>query len=225
MINVLERRVNIICGHFGSGKSEFAVNFANAIGDRGVKCTLCDMDVVNPYFRSREHEDELAKHGVYTVQSPLGLYADLPAIPAEVFTALQNKELYGVFDLGGDKTGARAMARFNESVDPSETHVLFVLNANRPETMTPETAIEYMNQINRTLGLNFTGIINNTHLCGNTTEEDILRGADLSEEVSLRTGIPVFCHTARTDLAEKLGGRLGDKIFPIQIYLKKPWEV
>ena len=219
-----DRRLTVLAGHYGSGKTELAVNLACAIGDTGRRCALCDLDVVNPYFRAREREAELSRHGVHLVASRLqGQEADVPALPAEIYGVLQDRTQWGVVDLGGDGAGARALARFAGEIDPREAQVLFVLNANRPETRTVERAAASLDQIRRVLGLEFTGIVNNTHLCGETRAEDILRGAALAQALSGRTGLPVCWHAARRDLAEKVTA-LG-AVLPIRIYMRKPWEV
>lgn len=222
----LRRRLTVVAGHYGSGKTEFSVNLACAMGRRGLRCALCDLDVVNPYFRAREKKALLARCGVELVAPRVqGPEADIPALPAEVFAILQDPGRYSVLDLGGDGIGARALARFRREIDPAEVEVLFVLNANRPETATMVQACTYMDQIRRVLGLEFTGIVNNTHLCGETGVEDVLRGAALAEEMAAHTGVPVRCHTVRRDLAAHVNARLAGEVFPFQIYMKKPWEV
>ena len=220
-----KKRLTIIAGHYGSGKTEFAVNLACALGDAARPCALCDLDVVNPYFRAREREEELAAHGVQLVAPRLqGPEADIPALPAEIFRVLQDRGLWGVVDLGGDGAGARAMARFRGSIDADETHVLFVLNANRPETGTLRRAAAYLDQIQAVLGMAFTGIVNNTHLCAETAPEDVVRGADLAQALSAETGIPVLCHAVRRDLAAAVEELVTGEIFPLDIYMRKPWE-
>ena len=217
-------RLTVLAGHYGSGKTELAVNLACAIGDTGRRCALCDLDVVNPYFRAREREAELSRHGVHLVASRLqGPEADVPALPAEIYGVLQDRTQWGVVDLGGDGAGARALARFAGEIDPREAQVLFVLNANRPETRTVERAAASLDQIRRVLGLEFTGIVNNTHLCSQTTPENVLAGAELAHTVSQRTGIPLLCHTAVQNVLDRLPP-MDEPVFPIILYMKKPWE-
>ena len=220
-----EKRLTIVTGHYGSGKTEFSVNLACVLGRSGRPCALCDLDILNPYFRAREREGELGKHGVRLISSSLlGPENDVPALPAELFAVFQDKTRYGVIDLGGDEVGARALARFRAEIDRSETKVLFVLNANRPETGTTEQAAACLEQICSVLGLDVTGIVNNTHLCGETAPEDVLQGAVLAEEIAARTGIPVACHVVHRKLVKEMSGRLSGEVFPIQIYMRKPWE-
>ena len=219
-----KHRVSIITGHYGTGKTEFAVNLALALASEGNQVMVADLDVVNPYFRSRERRAMLEEAGIQLISSSQACAnADVPSLPAEVFTILQNQELHGVLDIGGDPIGARVLARFKPQLTGQDFDLLFVLNANRPEVREVENAISYLRAIEATTGLTCTGIVNNTHLCGETTEEEIRKGAELAHAVSQETGIPVLCHVAVEGLAENLSD-LPETVFPITIKMKKPWE-
>ena len=104
--------------------------------------------------------------------------------------------IHPVLDIGGDPIGARVLARFAPQLRREEFDLLYVLNANRPEVRTPEAAVAYLRAIEATTGLTCSGIVNNTHLCGETTPAEIRKGAALAEEVSRQTGLPILCHTA-----------------------------
>ena len=147
----------------------------------------------------------------------------MPAVPAELLAVLEDRTLRGVLDTGGDPVGARALARFQPKIVPEDHQLLYVLNANRPEVRTVESAVSYLRAIEETTGLACSGLVNNTHLCGETTPEEIRRGAALAEAVSRRTNIPVLCHTAEARLLPGLAG-LDAPVFPIAIHMKKPWE-
>ena len=136
---------------------------------------------------------------------------------------LQSQDLRGVMDIGGDPVGARVLARFQPQIVAQDYQLIYVLNANRPEVREVEDAISYMRAIEATTGLTCTGIVNNTHLCGETTEEEIRKGADLAHAVSKETGVPVLCHVAVDRLAPNLSD-LPETVFPITIKMKKPWE-
>lgn len=219
-----KHRVSIITGHYGTGKTEFAVNLALALAGDGEQVMVADLDVVNPYFRSRERRATLEEAGITLISSSQACAnADVPSLPAEVFTILQNQDLRGVMDIGGDPVGARVLARFQPQIVAQDYQLIYVLNANRPEVREVEDAIAYLRAIEATTGLTCTGIVNNTHLCGETTEEEIRKGADLAHAVSKETGIPVLCHVAVERLAEKLSD-LPETVFPITIKMKKPWE-
>ena len=215
-------RLTIVTGHYGTGKTEFSVNLALALAREHPNVTLADLDIVNPYFRSRERKALLAQHGVPLISSSQACAdADVPSLPPQLLGLLDDRSRRGVLDIGGDPTGARVLARFRPRIEKEDYQLLFVLNANRPEVRERDDAIRYLRSIEAVTGLRCTGIVNNTHLCGETTAEDIRKGAALAAAVSEETGIPVLCHTA----LETLAGELEDlPLFPIRIYMKKPWE-
>ena len=222
--SVFSRRISIVTGHYGTGKTEFAVNLALALAGEEKKVMLADLDIVNPYFRSRERRQLLEEAGVQLISSSQACSdADVPALPAELLAILENRDITGVLDIGGDPVGARVLARFQPKIVREDYQLLYVLNANRPEVRTPETAIAYLRGIEATTGLTCTGIVNNTHLCGETTEEEIRKGAALAAEVSRETGIPVLCHVAEEKFIPSLSD-LSETVFPITIQMKKPWE-
>ena len=217
-------RISIITGHYGTGKTEFAVNLALAMAAEGERVMVADLDIVNPYFRSRERRDTLERAGVQLISSSQACSdADVPSLPAELLTIFENRDLRGILDIGGDPVGARVLARFRPKILAEDFQLLYVLNAHRPEVREPENAIAYLRGIEATTGLPCTGIINNTHLCGETTAADIRKGAALAAEVSRQTGIPVLCHVAVERLANQLSD-LPETVFPITIQMKKPWE-
>lgn len=215
-------RLTIVTGHYGTGKTEFSVNLALALAGEGERVTLADLDIVNPYFRSRERRELLEEAGVRLIATPQALAdADVPALPAELLSIFEDRTVRGVLDVGGDPSGARVLARWRARILREDHQLLYVVNANRPEVRTPEAAVQYLRGIEAVTGLSCTGLVNNTHLCGETAPEDIREGAALAEEVSRRTGIPVACHTAE--------GRFLDQLwdldpFPMKIWMKKPWE-
>lgn len=220
---MVARRLTALVGHSGTGKTEVAVNLALALAQAGVKTALADLDVVNPYFRSRERRDMFQKLGIRFVSSAQTLVdADVPSLPAELNALLEDTSLRSILDIGGD-SGSRVISRYRHRIAAQDREMLFVLNARRPQVSTPEAAVWNIRRIEDVMGLPVDGIVNNTHLCGETTAEDILLGAELAETVSYMTGIPVVCHTAECALAASLPP-LAEPVFPINIYMKKPWE-
>lgn len=215
-------RITIVTGHYGTGKTEFAVNLALALAREGARVMLADLDIVNPYFRSRERRPLLEAAGVRVISSSQACAdADVPALPAELLAILEDRDVRGVLDIGGDPVGARVLARYQPKLLQEDCQLLYVLNANRPEVRTAETAIAYLRGIERVTGLPCSGLVNNTHLCRETTAEEIRKGAALAEEVARETGLPVLCHTAE----ERFLPDLRDlAVFPVEIYMKKPWE-
>ena len=211
----------IVTGHFGSGKTEFALNLAFRFAREGKDVLLGDLDIVNPYFCSRERKQELAAQGIRLIASK-GADSDLPAINPEVY-ALFEPGVCGVMDGGGDAIGAQALGRFSQKIKTIEHELLCVVNFNRPETNTPEKAEAYLKAIAYSARLPVTGLVNNTHLDHETTPQDILRGAELMEELSKRTGIPVIYHAFESRFLDRLN-LPQEQAFPMQLYMRKPWE-
>lgn len=215
-------RLTLVTGHYGTGKTEFSVNLALALAGEGVKTALADLDIVNPYFRSRERRSLLEEAGVRLVATPQALAdADVPALPAELHAVLEDRTVRGVLDVGGDPAGARVLARYRPRILKEDYQLLYVVNARRPEVRTAERSVEVLRAIESVTGLCCTGLVNNTHLCGETAPEDVREGAALAEEVSRLTGVPVVCHAAEARFADSLRDL---SLFPMEIRMKKPWE-
>ena len=221
---LFSHRVSIITGHYGTGKTELSVNLALALAGEGCRVMLADLDIVNPYFRSRERRPQLEAAGIQVISSSQACSdADVPALPAELLAILENRDIRGILDIGGDPVGARVLARFQPKIVQEDYQLIFVLNANRPEVREAEHAIAYLRSIEAVTGLTCSGIVNNTHLCGETTPAEIRKGAALAEAVSRQTGIPMLCHTAEVGFADAVSD-LREPVFPITINMKKPWE-
>lgn len=214
-------QLTIVTGHYGSGKTEFAVNLAFRLAREGHAVTLADLDIVNPYFCSRERKQELTQQGIRVIVSK-GADSDLPAINPEVY-ALFEPGVCGIIDAGGDAVGAQTLGRFSQKIKSVAHAMLCVINFNRPETNTPQKAEAYLREIEYSARLTATGLVNNTHLDHETTPQDILRGAELMEELSKRTGIPVIYHAFEARFLDRLN-LPQEQAFPMQLYMRKPWE-
>ena len=219
------KRIQIITGHYGSGKTEYAVNLALHLAETRENVALADMDIVNPYFRSYEQSRRLEDAGIRVIVTSCGGIADIPAINPEVMSVFQQEKWTGVLDIGGDPIGARVLARFAPQLKTEDFDLLFVLNANRPETKDVESALQYMQGIEQECRQKVTGIVNNTHLCGETTAEEILKGAELAHALSERTSLPVIHHAVQRKFVEQVQDKLPEPILPMNIYMKKPWEI
>ena len=219
------KRMQIITGHYGSGKTEYAVNLALSLVREKDNVVLADLDIVNPYFRSYEQTKTLEDAGVKVIVTSCGGVADIPALNPEVMSVFQQEKWNGVLDIGGDPIGARVLARFAHQIREDSYDLLFVLNANRPETKEVESALQYMRGIEKECLLKVTGIVNNTHLCGETTAEEIIKGAKLAHALSEATGLPVVHHAVQEKFVEAVKPSLTEPILPMKIYMKKPWEI
>ena len=153
--------------------------------------------------------------------------ADVPSMPVELNTLIQDESITSIWDVGGDMVGAKVLARYQPQVIRQDYRMLFVLNANRPQTASVEIAKNYFREIEAVTGLPIDGIINNTHMCTETRISDIEKGIVLAEKLSQRTGIPVVAHAVEKTIAQEqsLREQLGDRLLPIRIYMKKPWEI
>ncbi|MBW4827104.1 MAG: ATP-binding protein [Clostridiaceae bacterium] len=219
-----DKRIRIIVGHYGSGKTEFSVNYALKIAQQGKKVALVDLDIVNLYFRSREKEKVLEKSNVKVISSSIKASAvDIPAISAEAYAPLQDEKYDTILDIGGDPVGARVLGRYNDILKEGSYDMFYVLNANRPETNTLDKAIGYLNAIEGASRKKVTGIINNTHMLKSTTVDDVLKGQKLAKELSQKLEIPIKYIVALESVAVKLPDNLEGEIFPINLYMREDW--
>lgn len=222
---MLDKRIVIITGHYGSGKTEFAVNYTIKMKEQFEHVTLADLDIVNPYFRSRDKKLFLEEQGINVVDSSIkNTTLELPALPAEIMGIIQNNQMKTVLDVGGDPVGARVLARFSEQIKNHDYDLFYVINGNRPETRKKEGVIKYLRAIEKTSGLKVSGLINNTHLLKNTSVQDVKFGHELTKEVSWETDIPIRYEAAIKNIADKITDKdIIEKIFPINMYMREEW--
>ena len=219
-----DKRVRIVIGHYGSGKTEFSLNYVIKLAKNNKKTMLVDLDVVNLYFRSREKAEELTNKGIRVIGGAITSNAiDIPTIPGEVLTAFQDKSYEAVLDVGGDPAGARTLGRYVEYLTEGNYDMFLVLNANRPETHTVERAIEYMTKIEDTARAKVTGIVNNTHMLKSTSIDDVLKGYKLALEVSKTTGVPLRYNVLLEELVSQLPQDLQGETFPIDLMMREEW--
>jgi len=239
---ISEKRISIIVGHFGSGKTEFAVNYALDLAKRlnnkleksqYKRVALIDLDIANPYFRSREKQEFLESKGIEVLSNTFGydINLDLPAISARINGPLQDKSCCAIMDVGGDRSGARVLTQFKNQFIEEEYDLFCLINANRAETSTIEGATYHILAIEKEVGLKITGLINNTHLLKETKLEDILKGVKLCHELSLKLGIPVKYHCCIEKFEKAITHYLSlDKdrsavgqVFILDIMMRKSW--
>lgn len=186
-------RVKAVVGHYGSGKTEFSLNMALAARRAGRKATVVDLDIVNPFFRSAEQGERLARAGVRLIAPPFALTGvDVPALGAEVLSVFQ-EDSFAVLDVGGDDAGAAALGRFHPEMERVKAEVYYVVNPFRPFSGTKAQVLDMMRRIEFRGKTHITGLVNNANLAQYTTEEELLRGRALLEEVSKDSGVPVVC--------------------------------
>lgn len=200
------KRLTLFAGHYGSGKTNIAVNYALYLAREGKRVCIADLDIVNPYFRTKDSERELNDAGI-TLVSPryANSNVDLPALPAESYRLVQDKSTYGVMDIGGDDRGAYALGRFADAIKAEgDYRMAFVVNCHRPLTSTVEDAIEIMREIESACGIDFTCIVNNSNLGPETTPDTVRSSLDFVDSLSKETGLPLWMHTAVESVANEL---------------------
>ncbi|UCC43124.1 MAG: cobalamin biosynthesis protein CbiA [Candidatus Zixiibacteriota bacterium] len=224
---VFDREVVVIVGGFGSGKSEVSVNLARVLAQQGDKpVSIGDLDIINPYFRSREAAEVLADLGVKSLVPPGSLAeADLPIIIPEIKSAIQKRDGLLILDVGGDDLGARVLSSLRDAFSADSYEFLMVLNLRRPFTSTVEGSLSVIGEIEDAAGLKLTGIISNTHLMDDTTDEIILEGLEVSREVAARTGLPIKFVSMETSIAGRFDPRkINLPVLTLNRELLKPWE-
>lgn len=220
-----DKRLVIVIGHYGSGKTEFSVNYAVKMKEMFENVSIADLDIVNPYFRSREKRDFFEKIGIKLYDSSIRNTAvDLPALPAELMGVILNENEKSILDVGGDPVGARVLARYAEQIKNTPYDMLYVINGNRPETNTVEGVLKYMKLIEATSKLKITGLINNTHMLKDTKVEDVEFGHELTKKVSWETDIPIRYEAVINETAVKIKNQeIIEKLFPINLYMREDW--
>ena len=198
------KRLTLFAGHYGSGKTNIAVNYAMLLADEGKKVCIADLDIVNPYFRTKDSEQELSEKGIRLISSSFAnTNVDLPAIPAESYGIVQDRSIYGVVDIGGDDRGAYALGRFADAIKAEgDYRMAFVINRYRPLTSTVEDTVEIMKEIEAACGIKFTCIVNNSNIGSETTADIVLESVGFAEAVSEATGLPIWMHTAEKNIAD-----------------------
>lgn len=218
-------RIRVFSGHFGSGKTEIAINYAINLAKSGNKVAIVDMDIVNPYFCVRDLKDYLEKKEIKVISSsPKFSNAELMVLPPEVLSAFNDKSYEVIIDVGGDDVGAVALGQYNKYFQEEPYDMYFVINNNRPMTEDFLSTEEYMINIERASRLRITHLISNTNLSSETNVQDILDGDKIVSELSKQLKIPYRYTVITKDLEDEVRGKVAGELFTINIYMKKPWE-
>lgn len=213
-----EKLINIFCGHYGSGKTNVAVNYAFDLRKRHEKVSILDLDIVNPYFRTKDSEKELREKDIELICSSYAASnLDIPALPSEMYAPFCKKNNYTVLDIGGDDRGAVALGRFAPLIKKSESfQMLFVVNFYRPLTQTPQEALAVMREIENACSLSFTGIVNNSNVGVQTKTEYIEESFPLVQGLCELSSLPLVMTTVRDDLSGQFEGS-DLNVFPLKL--------
>ena len=215
------KRITLFAGHYGSGETNIAVNYALFLANEGKKVCIGDLDIVNPYFRTKDSADELSAAGIDLISPQFAnTNVDLPALPAEAYRLVEDKSIYAIMDIGGDDRGAYALGRYAPAIlNENDYRMAFVANCYRPLTRTSEDALDVMREIEAACGIPFTCIINNSNLGPETTTETIRASEEFMAKLCKISGLPVWLTTATEDVALEMNNvfslRLQKKIFDL----------
>ncbi|MBQ9992958.1 MAG: ATP-binding protein [Firmicutes bacterium] len=221
-----KKRILIVAGHYGSGKTEFAVSLAMQAAAEGISpLAVIDLDVVNPYFRSRECAAKLKAEGVEVQGSFFGhdVTAEIPELSANIRRPLEDESCRVIIDLGGNEAGARILKQFDKYFQGDDFNLAIVLNANRYETRTVPDAIEQIELIENELGIKADYLINNTHLLRETTADDIAKGRRLCSELAESRGYEILCDCYPQGIIDPSVLDKDFMPFGVGMYLRQSW--
>ena len=215
------KRLTLFAGHYGSGKTNIAVNYALQLAREGKKVCIADLDIVNPYFRTADSADVLKEAGIDLISPKFAnSNVDLPALPAEAYRLVEDKSSYGIMDIGGDDRGAYALGRYTPFIKKENNYrMIFVANCYRALTRTATDALEVMREIEAACGLRFTDIVNNSHLGNFTDVQTLLDSQPFIDQLCELSGLPLYLTTVRADLAEEVAAHIPN-VLPLQLQEK-----
>jgi hypothetical protein len=226
-VPVFDKRVIVFAGAYGSGKTEVAVNYAQGLATSQSKpVSIIDLDIVNPYFRSREAASDLETQGVHVIMPHNDMcHADLPIILPEIRGEIERSDGIVIVDVGGDDVGSRVLSSMVDAFAPKGYEFLIVLNARRPFTSDVAGSLRMMRDIETSSRLKFTGIVSNSHLIGETTAAVVIEGYKLAEEIGRAAEIPVVFVSVVAEVAQQLDADVvAAPVFALTRRMLKPWE-
>ncbi len=215
-------KIIIVCGHYGSGKTNIAVNLAMQLAKNNVKTALVDLDIVNPYFRAADNRHQLEALGVRCILPQFAnTNVDIPCLPPEVFSVFSTDETV-IFDVGGDKDGATALGFYRNAIKNCGYDMIGVCNMYRPLTSTPDEAIENLAEIELQCGLSFTSFVNNSNLGEETAEKTVTDSFEYSLEIEKKSHLPLLFTSVKQEIGENLREAVPyNRIFYINDITKK----
>ena len=219
-----QKRITILCGHYGTGKTNVAVNLALAMAKTGENVTVADLDIVNPYFRTLDSAAAFEEAGIRLICSRFAnTNVDLPSLPPDLYAITDDKSHRVVIDVGGDDSGAMVLGRLAPAITAEDSYEMYlVVNRYRPLTPDVPSTIEVMGEIEAASRLTFTGIVNNSNLGAETTAADVLASVDYAAELAKAAGLPLVATTVEERIYSDLEGQIPD-LFPMTLQNNKPF--
>lgn len=222
----MKNRIHIFTGHFGSGKTEVALNFALQEKKKGEDVVIVDLDIVNPYFRTNDARNVLMKNGIKVVANNYASSnVDMPTMPLDILSVFSNDNSVVVFDVGGDDDGALALGQYKQYFDKYGYEMHFIVNTKRPLTRTNDELIEIAERIESASRLKFTDIYNNTNLSDQTDETTLFSGYDEIKMLSKKMGIVITKNCGIDKALSNVPTNLNDTVFRMNICILRPWEI
>lgn len=216
----------IFTGHFGSGKTEVALNFAKKKAVEGRKVTIVDIDIVNPYFRTADAKEFLNKNNIRLIASEFAnSNLDMPTVAPEVMSVFYEEDGVVIFDVGGDEDGAFALGQYNRFFAEKDCKMYLVVNTKRPMTETAEELYDMACNIETASRLSFSGIINNTNLGAITDENTLMSDYAEIKKLEKMSNIPIVMHSGTRKALSGLPENLKKMAFPVDIIINMPWQV
>ncbi len=218
---IMDKRLYIICGHYGSGKTNVAVNLAFHFRKSQTKVAIADLDIVNPYFRTKDSADELAAADIGLICSEYaGSNVDIPALPQDMYAITDKLDTKYILDIGGDDRGALALGRIAPKIKHENNYeMLLTVNRFRPLTRDTASVLEVIGEIEQAAKIRFTGIINNSNLGEETTADDVLSSVGYALDISKATGLPVVLTTVDERLYDAVKDKI-ENVFPLKLQEK-----
>ena len=221
----------IYTGSFGSGKTEIAINHSLKIAEKNNQAVIVDLDIVNPYFRSREMKEELKKQGIKVIAPPGKLsMADIPLISPEIKGVMQNSNKMLILDVGGDDVGARSLASFNPVLKDLNYQMNLVINPYRPFTRTYEEIKTMLKEIELSSRLKVNGLISNPNLGLKTDLDLLIKGHEIVRETSAKLRLPIRFLVIEKTIFQKIKDsqvikdKISNNIFLIKRFMELPWD-
>lgn len=219
------KRINIITGHYGSGKTEVALNMALKLKEEHENVVICDMDIVNPYFRTNDERELLMSRGIRVISPDYAsTNIDIPVLPGDILSVFSDKSVYAVLDLGGDDDGAVALGQYHRFLKDEDYDMFFVLNTLRPDTAEIKDIKELSKNIELISRAGITALINNTNLSYLTESHHLVQSLKFSEEAAEEIGVELRYVAGTREILKDLPAKYKDKAFELELFLKLPFD-